>query len=134
MKEKMLYSIWGTMYILCAGLGFILQRNAFVSAMLTILSVLFFVPGAVLLYDALREKNAKAVLRIRLIAIGSLALTTLLLCITFMTATGTKSVGDVMQVLLTIFCVPLMCCSQWALSLFLWAFLLFASFAGRKKR
>ena len=134
MKEKMLYSVWGAMYILCAGLGFILQRNVFVSAMMTILAVLFFVPGAVLLYEALREKNAAAILRIRLLAIGSLVLTTLLLCITFMTAPGAKWVGDLMQILLTIFCVPLMCCGQWALSLFLWACLLFGSFAGQKKR
>lgn len=133
MKEKMLYAIWGAMYILCAGLGFIPQRDAFTSAMLTILAVLFFVPGIVLLYEAMREKNTAGIKRIRIIAICSLVLTMLSLCITFMTVTGSASLGNFMQILLTIFSVPMLCSEYWALSLFLWACLLFGSFVGQKK-
>ena len=50
MKKSTLLLIWGILYIICAGLGFIPEPQGMVRAMLFLVSLLFFLPPAVLLY------------------------------------------------------------------------------------
>ena len=61
MSKKTLLALWGGLFILCAGLGFIpgFSRNvsAGAQAVLTVLSVAFFAPPAYLLYAAKKEKE-----------------------------------------------------------------------------
>ena len=73
MNKKTLYILWAVLFILCAGLGFIPQPEGAVSVLLTVLSVVFFVPPAWLLYDAARtaDKAAAALIR-NLLGLGSL--------------------------------------------------------------
>ena len=52
MKKSSLMAVWGIFYIICAGLGFIPEPEGAVRIFLTVISVLFFVPPAILLYDA----------------------------------------------------------------------------------
>ena len=49
MKKSTLLLIWGILYIICAGLGFIPEPQGMVRAMLFLVSLLFFLPPAVLL-------------------------------------------------------------------------------------
>ena len=60
MSKKLLFALWGGLFILCAGLGFIPGFSQNVSAgaqaVLTVLAVAFFAPPACLIYGAKKEK------------------------------------------------------------------------------
>lgn len=61
MSKKLLFALWGGLFILCAGLGFIpgFSQNVSVGAqaVLTVLAVAFFAPPACLIYGAKRRKT-----------------------------------------------------------------------------
>ena len=124
MKQKTLYAIWGVLYALCCALGFLPQKGA----LLTVFSVLFFLPGVLILADAYKRQNQTALRTLRYVSLGSLVLTLALLAASFASAQGSLKLGDVLHYILGIVSVPMFCSSIWALSLFLWACLFIASF------
>lgn len=129
MKQKTLYPIWGLLYILCVVLGFMSQRNGAVDVAFTVLSVGFFVPGVLLLIDAYKEDNKKALLRLRYISLSSLVLTMVLLAANFVSARSSSEVlGDVLYCILAVVSAPMLCSGVWVLTIFLWACLFIASF------
>ena len=128
MKQKSLYSAWGVLYILCGALGFLTQRNTAVNIIFTVTSVLFFLPGVLILVDAYKQKDKKALLRLRLVSLGSLVLTLALLAASFASAQGSIKLGNVLHYILAVVSVPMLCSSIWVLPLFLWACLFMASF------
>ena len=127
-KEKILYCIWLGMFILCAGLGTITQRNTAGAVILTILSLLFFVAPAILLYDALKEENKKALLRMRIISISSLSLTLILIILNTLAIFAGDAAGKFLNDLLIVISAPMACCYWQGVSLFLWACLFVGSF------
>lgn len=132
MRKTILHIVWGAAYILCACLGFIQQRTEAVQGLLTALSVLFFLPPALLLFFAAREGDKKeAGLLLRLSGL-SLGLTLLGLVLTIATAAGSKTLVSAANVFLTLVSAPMYCAGSWALSLFCWACLLFAGMKFRK--
>lgn len=133
MKEKSLYGIWLFLFILCAGLGFIPEPEGFGKAILVILSILFFVPGAILLVNAIRAENRKTVLLIRKLSITSLVLTLALLVANLFSVNASKVIGDILYGLLAVISAPMLCGQYWFLSLFLWACLLTGSFTRPAK-
>ena len=124
MNQKTLYSVWGVLYILCCALGFLPEKTA----PLTAVSVLFFVPGVLILVDAYKRRDRKALLRLRLISLGSLVLTLMLLALSFASAQGSQTLGNVLHYILGIVSAPMYCSGIWALPMFLWACLFMASF------
>ena len=132
MTEKRLYWFWAGMYALCAALGFMTGVTGFVKGLLVFFSLLFFVPGAILLYRAVRDADRKAVLRIRLLSALSLGLTALLLLLNVMSVLFPEWLGDVLYVLLGLLSVPMLCSQYWVLSMFLWACLLMSSFLFKR--
>ena len=134
MKNKSLLAIWGIFYIICAGLGFIPEPEGTVRIFLTVISILFFVPPAILLFDAFSAGDEKTIRLIRLLSALSLALTLVLLIANFVAALGSTGLGSVLHVLLVIGSVPMLCSNYWVLSLFLWAVLLVASCQKRKEQ
>ena len=76
MKNKTLYLIWGGLFILCGLLGFIPEPSGFLKGLLMALSMIFFIPGWILLYRG----QAKAV---RNLSAVSLAVTLFLLILNF---------------------------------------------------
>lgn len=124
---------WGIVYIICAGLGFIPEPEGAVRVFLTIISVLFFVLPAILLYDAFTQGDRKTIRQIRALSIASLGVTLVLLIANFLTFSAPQWVGDVLHVLLVLCSVPMFCSNYWVLSLFLWAALLTASLQKRKE-
>ena len=133
MKEKILYCIWGCLFILCAGLGFIPNPTGVGKGILVLLSVLFFVPGGMILTDGIRAGDRKGVLRIRWICIASLALTLGILIANFCSVGASDAVGNTLYELLVIISAPMVCSQYWILSLFLWSCLLTGSFLLPKK-
>ena len=134
MTEKKLYILWGALFILCAALGFIPEPQGFLKVLLVLVSVLFFVPGFWLLYRAFTSGNTEVAGYIRLISLVSLGGTLVFLVLNFLSAAATNAAGRFLYSLLVIVSSPMVCSQYWVLSLFLWAFLLIASFSLSKKR
>ena len=57
MKKKYLYVLWGGLFALCAGLGFLPEPAGAARIALTVLSVAFFLPPVWLLLAANREEQ-----------------------------------------------------------------------------
>lgn len=133
MKNKILYCIWGGLFILCALLGFIPEPEGFLYAVLLITSILFFVPGGLLLYRAYQSKDIATMVTIRAISLISLAATLIFLVLNFLTANATKAAGDLLYGFLVIFSSPMVCSQNWLISLFLWACLLMTSISLQKQ-
>ena len=122
MKNRFLYVLWGALFILCAGLGFIPEPKGALRVLLTALSVLFFVPPALLV----RKGGAEKAL-VRNLSIASLSLSVLLIIANFLTVFRSQLLGDLLHGVLVVVSSPMICSGYWALSLFLWACLLIAS-------
>lgn len=133
MKEKTLYGIWLFLFILCAGLGFIPEPAGFGKVILVILAILFFVPGMLLLVNAIPAGNKKTVLLIRKISAASLVLTLALLVANVFSVSASTTVGNILYGLLTVVSAPMICGQYWFLSMFLWACLLIGSLTRPKK-
>ena len=123
MKVKILYALWAALFILCAGLGFIPEPAENLQILLTLVSLLFFLPPAVLLYRA-DPMTAKLIRNLSALSLGT---TLVLLVLNFLTVFSSEKTGQVLNHVLTIVSSPMVCSGHWALSLFLWACLLMAS-------
>jgi hypothetical protein len=119
--KKAIYICWGIFYVICAGCGFVPEPEGIVKWAMLGLSLVFFVPGFVLLY--LGERKA-----IRIISAVSLGATAACLIFNFLSVHATQGTGDFLYALLGLVSVPMFSAGVWVLSLFLWACLLMASF------
>lgn len=131
MNKKGLFALWGGMYIVCAGLGFIPAQGA-LRAALTGLAVGFFLPPAVLIFRAGKESDSHTLKLVRNLSALSLGLTAVLLVANVLCALGPEGLGVFLHALLTVVSAPMLCCGAWAVSLFLWASLLMASLSALK--
>ena len=126
MKNKTLYLIWGGLFILCGLLGFIPEPAGFLKGLMVALSVLFFVPGWILL----RRGQAKTV---GVLGAVSLSVTLFLLVLNLLSGRAVQAAGDFLYGLLVFFSAPMICGQSYALSMFLWAMLLMATLTRSKK-
>lgn len=133
MKKSTLWLLWGVFYIICAGLGFIPQPQGIVRAMLFLLSLLFFVPPGVLLYEARRHSDRVLLRRLRMAALASLILTQLMLIANILTAPYSEGLGTAMHILLGLVSAPMFCSNYFVVPLFLWAVVLIMSFTKKKE-
>lgn len=133
MNKKFLAALWAGLFIVCAGLGFIPEPEESLKSLLTLLSLLFFLPPALLLYDAGRNRDAAALQLIRNLSAISLTLTMVLLILNFLTVLSSEGLGQILYYVLIIVSCPMICSGHWAMSLFLWACLLTASLRQLKK-
>lgn len=127
MNRKLLFALWAGLFIVCAALGFIPEVAGLYRALLTALSVLFFVPPALLLYQARRTEDLFSVKLVGCLSALSLALTLALLVANFLFALRSEALGTALHQVLVIVSSPMVCSGYWVLSLFLWACLLMAS-------
>ncbi len=134
MKKRILYGSWICLYILCAILGHTQQPQGAQAAAMTALGVLFFLPGFLLLADARRSAEEKQLRLLRWISGLSLALTLVAVLLNIFSALWSDALGTAMYEVLLFVSVPMLCCRYWALSLFLWACILFAALPRKKKK
>lgn len=134
MKKTILWCAWAFLYALCAGLGYITDPTDTQKLALLAMALIFFIPGLLLLIDALRIGDKKTLLQLRWISGISLGLTLVLLVANVMSALASEAVGNVLYEILIFVSVPMICSQQWLLSMFLWACLFFATLVGRKKK
>lgn len=133
MKNKILYFVWGGLFILCALLGFIPEPEGFLSVVLLITALLFFVPGGLLLYNAYRNKDFSTMAVIRTLSLVSLITTLIFLVVNFLSVEAGEAAGNLLYGFLIIFSTPMVCSQNWLISLFLWACLLMASISLGKQ-
>lgn len=131
MKRSVLYIIWGVLYCLCVGLGFVENPTGAGKACLVILGILFFVPPFYLAFRAKKEQSRKTLLALRLISVLVLSLTLILLVLNFLSVNFSSETGLVLYVLLVMFSAPMVCVRYWFLGLFLWACLLMVTLPGK---
>lgn len=127
-KEPVMYAIWLCLYILCVGLGTVEEVEGPGKVLFVLTSLIFFVPGVLLLAEGIREKNKKMVLRVRIAAICSLSLTVIVFCANILAVAASSQLGNVLHEILNLVSAPMFCSQYWILSLFGWASLLSASF------
>ena len=127
MKSQFLYALWGALFILCAGLGFIPEPAGVLRVLLTGLSILFFLPPALLVWKGRREKDRQTLMLVRNLSIVSLGLSVGLLIANFLMAFRSELLGDILHGVLVVVSSPMICSGHWAMSLFFWACLLIAS-------
>ena len=133
--KKWLYCGWGIMYIVSVALSLIQNATGVVKLALLIFSVMFFVPGFLLLYNNIRSGNRKGVLLIRFISLASLVLTLVCLVVFFLFAGyGNEAAVNVTYEVLAIVSAPMLCSQYWVVSLFLWACLLFSTFFKKQAK
>lgn len=124
MKKTVLFALWGGLFVISAALGLADNTKAGLWV-----SILFFLPPSLLLYDAGKAGDKSAVLLIRNLAALSLGLTLFLLILNVVFAVKSQAVGNFLHGILGVVSTPMLASGYWALSLFLWACLLMV---GRK--
>ena len=124
MKTKTLFILWGSLFALCAALGFVHTESTALQILMTLLSIAFFVPGALLLRQSKQRGNREIALVVRNLSAASLILTVVLLIGNFLSALAPKLLGDILYGMLAVVSSPMICSGYWALSLFLWACLM----------
>ena len=129
-KEWILYAAWLCLYILCVGLGTVEHIEGAGKVFFVLTALIFFIPGIWLLVMGIGEKNKKMVLRVRIIAICSLALTVILFCAN-VAAAASGNLSSFLHDLLNLVSAPMFCSQYWILSLFGWACLLSGSFVKK---
>ena len=133
MYRKILYALWACLFILCAGLGFIPEPEGSLSAVLSLLALLFFLPPAWLLYQSGKHRQKDTALLIRNLYLVSLILKVTVLILNFFTAFASQRLGQILHYVLVIVSSPMICSGHWAMSLFLWACLLMVSLRQLKR-
>ena len=127
MIRKLLFALWGVLFSLCAGLGFIPEPGGIMATVLTGFALLAFLPPCVLLYLAVKTGNRSDLLLIRNLSALSLGATLVLLVANFSLALRSEALGTFLHYALTVVSTPMVLSGHWALSLFLWACLLMGS-------
>ena len=133
MKHKRLLLLWGSLFCVCAALGFLPEPEGAGRWLLTAASLLFFLPPGLLLYHASREKDFALLRLVRNLACLSLGLTLVLLLGNLLSVRGGELLGEMLYGMLIVISCPMICSGFWALSLFLWACLLATSLQLLKK-
>lgn len=127
MKNRILWGLWILMYGICAGLGHVAEPAGNQLWAIPLLAALFFVPGALLLFDALRRQDRKQFCILRWISGLSVGLTVVTLIANVISALGGETLGVVLHEILIIVSVPMLCLGKWYLSMFLWCCIFFAT-------
>lgn len=132
MDKTILKVLWAGMFILCAVLGFVPGAEGFSYWMMVAMSVLFFVPPALLLYRSWKDRDAKQLRLVRNLALISLIGTSVLLIANFLSVLGGQLLGKILYWVLVIFSTPMICSQNWAICLFVWALVLMTAIQGEK--
>lgn len=134
MNKKLLFALWGGLFALCAGLGFIPEPEGVLKGLMVTVSIAFFVPGLLLIRLSTRTGDRYTLTLIRNLSAASLGLTVVLLIANFLSVSASETVGNILHSILVIVSSPMICGQYWVLSLFFWAYLMIAAATELKKK
>ena len=129
MSNTVLFALWGALYALCAGLGFVTAPGPVLRLLMITLSLALFVPPFLLN----RKGERRTLMLVRNLSLAWLIVTAILLPGNFLSALGSATLGNILHSLLTMLSSPLICSDSWALTIFLWACVFFDARAKLKK-
>ena len=129
MSNTVLYALWGGLYALCAGLGFVTEPGPALRLLMILLSVALFIPPFLLN----RKGNRRTRELVRNLSAAWLVITAILLPCNILSVMASETLGNFLHGLLTIISSPLVCCDSWALAIFLWACVFFDARTKLKK-
>ena len=133
MTKQTCFALWGGLFALCAALGFIQEPAGFMKVLLIALAVDFFIPPAILLHKATKERDIPTLRLVRNLSVASLSLTVAALLGNFLSLMAPVAVGNVLYAMLVIISSPMVCGQYWILSLFGWACVLMVSLSKLRK-
>ena len=134
MNNRFFFALWGVLLAICAGLGFIPEPEGALGTAMTILALASFLPPMVLVYRAKQSRNRRNLALIRNLSLASLILTVILVILNFLSFTASESWGNFIYYVLVTATTPMVCGRYWALSLFLWAYLMVDCTAALRKK
>ena len=135
MNKKPWYVLWGSLYIICAALGFVAQVTGFLKVLCVFLALCFFVPPAMLLYHAIPRGDKKTVRLVRNLSALSLSATMAVMVINLLCAAhGSQTLGNRLYAVLVLVSSPMYCIQNGSVSLFFWACLLMVGIRHGKKK
>ena len=121
---KVLYGLWAAMFALTAWLGFVPPADDMAANVYRILSGVFFIWPWMILLKSRNEDQPRHRQVIKLLCLGSLAGTMVLMALNVISANWSEALGTALNAALTIFSAPMVCGQAYALSLFMWGTLL----------
>ena len=127
-NDLLMYIIWAVLYIGCVLLSLLDGVQGGGLVLIRIVSVLFFVPGWILAGWGVQDHNKRMLKNVRIVCLTSLILTTAALVANFLSVKATVQTGRIWNGILILVSAPLSIAPFWALSLFLWACTLMATF------
>ena len=133
MSNTVLYAIWGGLFALCAGLGFITEPKNSTQILMTFFSLALFAPPFLLNHRSAEKKDRRMLTLVRNLSFYWLVLASVLLVGNFLTVFASEALGNVMHMLLIIVASPMIASGSWALTIFLWACVFFDARAKLKK-
>ena len=137
MSKKVLYYVWGGLFIFCGLLGFIPEPVGIAKVLMVVSSLVFFVPGGLLLYLGKKEEDYGTIRVVRNLSLIFLIVTLFLLVLNFLSGKASAIAGEFLYGLLVMLSAPMVCSQYWILPLFLWACLLMTAISflpGNKKK
>ena len=135
MKIRKLAIASAFLYGVTAALGFVSQPGKVLYFCMILLSLAFFVPGALLVYEAVSRKDYDLLKIIRNICLVSLSSTMVVLVLNFLSYEASPAAGMVLYWILILVSAPMICSQLWVVPLFCWACLLMVCLEkGKKKR
>ena len=123
MSNTVLYALWGALYVLCAGLGFVSAPGEGLQFLMTLLSVAFFIPPMVLSHRSAKNGDRGTLQMLRNLSLAWLSAASVLLVCNFLSVLSTERLGNLLYGLLIVVGSPMVCGGYWALTMFLWAWL-----------
>ncbi len=130
MNQKVLFALWGVLYVLCAALGFIPEPEGALRVLLMLIALCFFVPPLLLS----RCGDRTAVKLVRNLAALWLIFAAALLVANILSVGASVWAGNVLYCLLVIVASPMICSQYWVAVLFGWAYVLFDSIRMLRRR
>ena len=130
MNNKLLFILWAGLWALCSALGFAANPGPAAGILMTMLSIVFFLPPLLLI----RSGKRSAVELIRNLSLIWLVLTVLLIIGNIASVNDSVLVGNILHCLLVVISSPMVCGRYWVIALFGWAYLLFDSMNQLKKK
>ena len=134
MSNTVLYALWGGLYVLCAGLGFVTEPGATLRLLMILLSLGLFVPPLVLNHRSGKKKDRRTLMLVRNLSGLWLMLASILLVSNFLSVLASEAVGNVLHVLLVLVASPLVASDNWALTIFCWACVFFDAWTKMRKK
>ena len=132
-KTKKLWIIWAAAYVICTVCAFFPVAPGALTGLFLLLSLGFFVPPALLIFDAVQNKKPKNLKILRNLSLISLCLTLVMIILNFVSVQASETWGLVLYWMLILVSTPMVCSQVWVIGLFGWAMLLMTCLHYLKK-